>query len=425
MNGPIRKLGDVCNLLNGFAFKSKDYVDSSNTLNIRMSNIRPDGTFNPDHNIRFLPDAYVHQYPQFLLADGDLVIAMTDMAGDPKILGLPTLVRNLNGRQFLLNQRVGKLFDFTDEVYIPYLRHYLSSPIIKEYYKTKGAGGLQINISKRDVLSADIFLPPLPEQKRIVALLDSAFADIDKARATAAKNLKNARELFESFLSQTFSASGPSAKNTNLGNEINLLTGFAFKSPEYSKSKSDTPLIRGDNIIQGKLRWDDAKYWPSDKVSGYEKYFLDENDIVLAMDRTWVKSGMKYAKISPADLPCLLVQRVARLRCKAGILHDYLYYLIGSKKFEAYVLSIQTGLGVPHISGKQIQAFTFTLPSIEVQAETVGQFSNIHKLTTDLISIYESKISNLEELKKSLLHKAFTGQLSASATKAATDGQAA
>ncbi|WP_320837148.1 restriction endonuclease subunit S [Zhongshania sp.] len=287
----------------------------------------------------------------------------------------------------------------------------------------KGATVDTLTISK--LVSLKIDLPPLPEQNRIVALLDSAFADIDKARANAEQNLENARELFESFLSQTFSASGPSAKNTNLGNEINLLTGFAFKSPEYSKSKSDTPLIRGDNIIQGKLRWDDAKYWPSDKVSDYEKYFLDENDIVLAMDRTWVKSGIKYAKISPADLPCLLVQRVARLRCKSGILHDYLYYLIGSKKFEAYVLSIQTGLGVPHISGKQIQAFTFNLPSLEAQAEAVGQFSNIHKLTTDLISIYESKISNLDELKKSLLQKAFTGQLSASTAKTATDGQAA
>jgi type I restriction enzyme, S subunit len=119
-----KTLGDVCDLQNGFAFKSKSYIDRSNTLNIRMSNIRPDGNFDPDHNIKYLPNSFADKYQQFLLKEGDLIIAMTDMAGDPKILGLPTLVKSLNGRSFLLNQRVGKLNDFTDDIFIPYLRHY-------------------------------------------------------------------------------------------------------------------------------------------------------------------------------------------------------------------------------------------------------------------------------------------------------------
>ena len=194
----IKSLGDVCDLQNGYAFKSKTYVPFSNTLNIRMSNIRPDGSFNPEHNIKYLPDNFADEYSQFLLKKGDLVIAMTDMAGDPKILGLPTIVKNLKGRKFLLNQRVGKLKDFTDDIFIPYLCYFLGSPKIKEYYKNKGAGGLQINISKKDILTAEIPIPPLPEQKQIVALLDKAFAAIDQAQANIEKNIENAKELFDS-----------------------------------------------------------------------------------------------------------------------------------------------------------------------------------------------------------------------------------
>jgi len=77
-------LSTICDLKNGFAFKSKDYVDISNTLSCRMSSIRPGGNFDLEHNQRFLPDNYAKLYSDYLLSDGDIVIAMTDLAGDPK-----------------------------------------------------------------------------------------------------------------------------------------------------------------------------------------------------------------------------------------------------------------------------------------------------------------------------------------------------
>lgn len=194
----IVKLGEVCDLQNGFAFKSSDYVEKSNTLNIRMSNIRPDGSFNEMHKAKYLPDSYAEKYKEFLLKDGDLIIAMTDMAGDPKILGLPSLTKNLNGRAFLLNQRVGKLHKFSEEIYVPYLCYFLKT--LKEYYKKKGAGGLQINISKKEVLSAPIILRPLAEQQRIVATLDTVFAEIDKTIKINFDHIKNNEALKSSFL---------------------------------------------------------------------------------------------------------------------------------------------------------------------------------------------------------------------------------
>ena len=81
------QLKDVCDLKNGYAFKSQDYVEKSNTLNCRMSNIRPGAIFDINYSPKYLPDEFAEKYNEFLLYDGDIVIAMTDLAGDPKILG--------------------------------------------------------------------------------------------------------------------------------------------------------------------------------------------------------------------------------------------------------------------------------------------------------------------------------------------------
>jgi len=170
---PMVRLSEVTDLQNGYAFKSADYVDESNTLNLRMSNIRPNGNLDLEHNPKYLPDAYVETYSSYLLKDGDVVIAMTDMASDPKILGVPTIIKT-DGRKLLLNQRVGKFEKVdTERINISFLCYILTSDKVKEYYKTLGSGGVQINIGKKDILSYLIPLPPLSVQQEIVAQVEA------------------------------------------------------------------------------------------------------------------------------------------------------------------------------------------------------------------------------------------------------------
>ncbi len=198
------QLISICDLQNGYAFKSADYVEYSETLNIRMSSIRPGGFFDAEHNKRYLPDSYAEKYKEFLLKEGDLVIAMTDMAGDPKILGVPTIVKNLNGRRFVMNQRVGKLHKFSDSIHIPYLRYFLTSPKIKEFYKNKGDGGLQINISKKDILSAEIPLPPLSIQEKIGKEMSYVQTHSEISKNRYYKKINEYIALKQSILKQAF-----------------------------------------------------------------------------------------------------------------------------------------------------------------------------------------------------------------------------
>ena len=84
---------------------------------------------------------------------------------------------------------------------------------------------------------------------------------------------------------------------------------------------------------------------------------------------------------------------------------------MGSKLFESYVLTIQTGLGVPHISGKQIQSFVFSKPDIETQKEISCKLNSLSHEVKKLELVYSKKIKALDELKQSILQKAFNGEL--------------
>ena len=160
--------------------------------------------------------------------------------------------------------------------------------------------------------------------------------------------------------------------STQLGDVIQLLTGFPFKSAMYVDHLDAPRLLRGDNIAQGVLRWDGAKRWPQELTDHVHSYWLRQDDVVLAMDRPWIEAGLKFASIKQSDTPSLLVQRVARLRGSDRLNSHFLRYLLASRSFTEYVLGIQTGTAVPHISAQQIKEFEVALPPILEQRAIAG-----------------------------------------------------
>ncbi|HEM8089523.1 TPA: restriction endonuclease subunit S [Klebsiella aerogenes] len=168
-------------------------------------------------------------------------------------------------------------------------------------------------------------------------------------------------------------------KKTTLGQVAQVFTGFPFKSSGYSDDPKDIKLLRGDNIAQGTLRWDDAKRWPKNEYDKYNQYQLKENDVVLAMDRPWIGAGLKYSSIRKEDLPSLLVQRTARLRGSTELDIIYLKYIIGSPWFSKYIQSINTGSLVPHISSKQIKDFPINLPPLPQQKKLSSVLAALDK----------------------------------------------
>ena len=194
--------------------------------------------------------------------------------------------------------------------------------------------------------------------------------------------------------------------HTTFDKHVDCLTGFAFKSSDYSNDTKDIRLLRGDNIEPGNLRWRDAKYWCDTEVENLKKYQLQEGDFVIALDRTWISAGLKVAEVTQADLPCLLVQRVVRVRAKSTFEQKLLRQYFSGYRFEQYVKSVQTATAVPHIRPNDIKEFSVFLPPLPEQKKIAKILSTWDKA----IQVTEQLLANSQKQKKALMQQLLTGK---------------
>ena len=390
----IVRLGDICDLKNGFAFKSNDYVEKSNTLNIRMSNIRPDGNFDEMHKARYLPDSFSEKYKEFLLKDNDLIIAMTDMAGDPKILGLPTIVKNSNERKFLLNQRVGKLHKFSNEIYVPYLCYFLKT--LKKYFKNKGAGGLQVNISKQEILSANIILKPITEQKKIVTKLDTIFAEIDKNIAIK-KNSSNEFNLLKlSVLKNLFD--GPKIK---LGDLYQITSSKrVFKSEWKEKG---VPFYRAREIVKlaNKKPFKNPIYISEDMYDLYSKKYSvpKEGDILITGVGTL---GITYL-VKKNDKFYFKDGNIIWLKKKDKNINSNYIECVFKSPFVRAQITNSIGATVGTLTIQKAKELSIPYPSLEIQNKIMNKINKFFTYIYDYEKTFLKNIDNYIALKDSLV----------------------
>jgi type I restriction enzyme S subunit len=196
-----------------------------------------------------------------------------------------------------------------------------------------------------------------------------------------------------------------------LGRLIKLITGFPFPSGGFTQKESAIRLVRGINVTPKGLRWDSTVSWERTQSDGLDDFLLQVGDIVLGMDRPIITAGIRVAAIQPEDIPCLLLQRVARLRPKAQITAPFLLILLQGKLFAEYIAPIFTGISVPHLSPEQIKGFKVMVPPIAEQKEIVFQ---IMKETTVLITAIartEREIALMQEYRTRLTADLVTGKL--------------
>ena len=240
------QLKDICDLDNGYAFKSDDYIDNSNTLNCRMSNIRPDGSFDILYSAKYLPDDFAEKYKDYILHDGDLIIAMTDMAGDPKILGVPTVV-DTQGYCLLLNQRVGRLRFIRDGVNADYLKLALQCPKVRTYLKRFAGGGVQLNVSKKDILSAPVCMRNEEEQNHIAGL----FKRVLEVKTKREQELQLLDDLIKARFVELFGDPVSNPKGWNMV-ELGELTGIGSSKRIFEKEyvSEGIPFYRTKEIVE-------------------------------------------------------------------------------------------------------------------------------------------------------------------------------
>jgi len=190
----------------------------------------------------------------------------------------------------------------------------------------------------------------------------------------------------------------------SLADHVDLLAGYAFSSLNFTSNKDDIFLVKGADVQQGYIDWDNCVHWPVSGAELLDKYGLEENDVILAMDRPWVPAGLKWAWISKNNPKCMLVQRVARMRGICGLLTQYLRYIIGSQDFSNYIKPIVTGVNVPHISGSQILGYKFRIPPLKYQEYVVSILSAFD----DLVDNNNRRINVLEEVVRIMFREMYS-----------------
>jgi type I restriction enzyme S subunit len=189
---------------------------------------------------------------------------------------------------------------------------------------------------------------------------------------------------------------------TTIGEHVDLITGEAFQSARFETAPSNgVRLARGDNVKEGEFEWGEkSRFWP-ELTPDLERYLLSEGDVLLGMDGS--KVGKNWVRVRREDLPCLLVQRVARLRAKPTMHQGFLRYLIGNPMFRDYVARVRTGTSIPHISGGQIRSYQICLPPLAEQRAIASVLGALD----DKIDLNRRMCQTLEEMARALFKSWF------------------
>lgn len=265
-----------------------------------------------------------------------------------------------------------------------------------------------------DVLeNVSLAIPVLEaEQKKIADCLSS----LDELIAAQARKVDALKTHKKGLMQQLFPSEGETQPRLRfpefqdaeewewieLGEKVDLLSGYPFDGPDISQDSSGIPLLRGINVTEGRIRHNpEIDRYYTGSIEGLEKYRLQANDLVIGMDGS--KVGKNSALVSETDAGAFLIQRVARLRTKKVGLIRFIFQRIHSPSFHAYVDRINTSSGIPHISAKQIKEFRICFPSDAEQQRIASCLSNLDTL----ITAAAQELDNLKTHKKGLMQQLF------------------
>ncbi len=294
-----------------------------------------------------------------------------------------------------------RLHDFINT---EYFYHLLSSPYVNEQFHRLASGSVVKNISGDLVKKVLLPIPSLLEQQRIVAILDEAFTAIERAKANAKQNLKNAKELFESYLQSVFENRGEGWDEKKL-NEITEVKDGTHDSPKYIKE--GIPFVTQKNIRQDGLSFADTRFiTETDHEKFYKRSNVTYGDILISM----IGANRGMAAIVD-DKRIFSIKNVGLIKESKNINKHFLLYYLKSSLAMKYVLYMSNGGAQEFVGLTALRSFPIPYPPLKDQQTIVQKLDLLSDETKRLEAIYQQKIECLEELKKSILQKAFNGEL--------------
>ncbi len=287
-----------------------------------------------------------------------------------------------------------------------FLKYMLLSPEVRTRILSNGTGATVIGIKSKLLRKIPIFIPPISEQKQIVAKLDKAFAAIDRAKANIERNIENAKELFQSKLNEIFSQKGEGWEEKRLGE---VCEKMQYGTSSKSETSGEVAVLRMGNIQDCQIEWVDLKY--TNNINEIDKFKLEKDDVLF--NRTNSPELVGKTAIYKGFKPAIYAGYLINVKYKRNILNGYfLNYFLNSQKIRDYGYSVMSSsVNQANISASKLKEYIINFPSLreqEIIAKDIKELKNKQKI---LISKYQKKIDSLENLKNSILQKAFHGEL--------------
>ncbi len=376
------RLGDVCDILNGFAFKSSEYQKSGIRI-LRITNVQ--NGYIEDNEPKYYSIEQQSKIQKYLLKENDLLISLTGNVGRVGLLKRKMLPAALNQRVACLRVKKGK------DVSINYIFNILNTKYFEKQCEINSKGIAQKNLSTEWLKKYLINIPNIAEQIEISNKLDKLQKIIDKRK-------KQIEESDEFVKSQFFEMFGDFKINNKKWNIVNLLEVASIDTnmTKDFKKYAELPHIGIDNIEKNTgnlINYTSVK--ESNLTSG--KYLFDERHIIYSKIRP------NLNKVATPDFKGLCSADSYPILTNEKCRKEFLAFVLRSEYFLSYILSYSSRTNIPKVNKEQLGGFNFPLPPIELQ----DQFADFIKQIDKHRVMIQKALKETEELKESLMDKYF------------------
>lgn len=400
------RLGAVCFFENGYAFKSDKFSSEKGIPVIRISNIK-ENNVDLDDCIKTLEENIDEK---FIVHQGDLLIAMSGATTGKNGVYMSANIA-------YLNQRVGNIKVKNKELLIEKFRNFYIANMQNEILNT-AYGGAQPNISSQKMSVMTFPLPPLSEQQRIVERIEELFAKLDEAK-------ERLQEVAESFavrkaaiLHKAFT--GELTKQWRRENGVSdesweektigeICSSLKYGTSKKSSDDGEVVVLRMGNLQNGEIDWSNLAYTSDEE--DIKKYLLKSGDVLF--NRTNSPELVGKTSIYRGEMPAIYAGYLIKLDYEKNIVvGDYLNYYLNSSKAKEYYMQVKTdGVSQSNINAKKIGEFEIPLPTLSEQHEIVRLIDDLLARERAAQQATEQALASIDLMKKSILARAFRGEL--------------